>query len=365
MKFTCGAEKLREAILIADRTTGKNLALPVLGTVLMVVADKKISIRATNLSLGVELQVPAVISRDGVAALRGDIIAQYLSGLKSNDEISCELVDDLCIFQAKKSRISVKTFPYEDFPTIPAVEGKKMNLPASVITKGVTAVSFASAVTDIKPEIASIHLYTDADSLVFVATDSFRLAEKKVKLKQIPDMAPILIPVKNMMEVARILEGIDDDIIIEYSQNQIAFRHRNIYITSRLVVGTFPDYKQIIPKGADTEAIILRQDLLSNLKMANVFSGKLNQLTLTVDPQEKKCIIHVINSDLGEETGALDGVLSGAPVSLSVNLRYLLDCFQSISSDSVSLIINSAQKPVIVRGVDDRSFLYLLMPMNR
>lgn len=365
MKFTCGVEKLKTAIATADRITGKNLALSVLGTVLLVASDKKIKIRATNLSVGIELTVSADVEHEGVLALRGDILANYLSSLRDGEEIVCELSGDMLVVRAKKSRVSIKTFPYEDFPNIPIVTGTKITIPPKAFIEGVGAVVYAAAVTDIKPEIASVYIYSEEDMLVFVATDSFRLAEKKIKIKNLPAITPFLIPSKNITEIVRVLGDLEGDIVLEYSENQVAFSHRNVYVTSRVVNGIFPDYKQIIPKGATTEAVVLKQDLLASLKMANIFSGKLNQVSLDISPKEKKFISHITNSDLGDESSSLDAAISGEEVALSVNLRYFTDCFQSMASDSVVVAINGPQKPMIVRGVDDRSFFYLIMPMNK
>lgn len=366
MKFTCTAEKLKEAFGVADRATGKNLALPILGNILIKVTDKTIKILATNLSLGIECVISAVVESEGVTALRGDIIVQYLSVLKQNEEVSCELIGDLFVCKTKKSKISIKTFPYEDFPTIPIVNGTKITIPSKTLVVGVNAVVYSTAPTDIKPEISGVCIYTDQEALVFVATDSFRLAEKKIKVKQIPSISSqLIIPAKNIIEVVKMLDGVDDMVSVEYTQNQISFTYRNMYMTSRLINGNFPDYKQIIPKEKTTEAIVLKQDLILNLKMANVFSGKLNQVIFDIKPKEKSFVIHTTSSDIGDETSSLDAVFSGLELSLSVNLRYFIDCFQSISSDSISITASGPQKPVIVRGSDDSSFTYLVMPMNR
>ena len=120
---------------------------------------------------------------------------------------------------------------------------------------------YSSSVSDVKPEISSVYIYSNEDSLVFVSTDSFRLAEKKVKIKNIEEINGILIPFKNISEIIRIFGEISGDLNICFNKNQISFSYNGIYLTSRLVDGVFPDYRQIIPKESKTEVVVLKQDL--------------------------------------------------------------------------------------------------------
>ena len=219
--------------------------------------------------------------------------------------------------------------------------------------------------SEIKPEIGSVYIYPEEDILFFVSTDSFRLAEKKIKLKQRLSFDGILIPYKNIVEIIKIFEGVNEDLKISLQKNQISFSSENIYLTSRVVDGNFPDYKQIIPKNPTTKAVVLKQDFISSLKISNIFSDKFNQVIISIKPNEKIFEIESKNIDIGENTTLLSGALSGENVSANFNYKYILDCFQSISGDSLSLELNGNNKPMILRGVGDSSFLYLVMPMNR
>ena len=201
--------------------------------------------------------------------------------------------------------------------------------------------------------------------LVFVATDSFRLAEKKVKIKQKLSFGGILIPFKNTVEIIKIFENIEDDLKITLSKNQISFTSQNIYLTSRVVDGSFPDYKQIIPKIKTTEVTLLKQDLISSLRISNIFSDKFNQVTFNIKPNEKVFEIEAKNTDVGENITLISGVLFGESIVLNFNYKYIIDCFNSITADSVSLDFNGTNKPMIIRAIGDTSFLYLVMPMNR
>ena len=219
--------------------------------------------------------------------------------------------------------------------------------------------------SDIKPEISSVFIYTHDDNLVFVSTDSFRLAEKKTKTKGLEEITGIILPFKNVLEILRIFSENLGAIRVCFNKNQISFAADNIYLTSRVIDGIFPDYRQIIPKTATTEIVVLKQDLLNALKLSNVFSDKFNQVSLLVEPKQKVFELSSMNNDVGENKTRLEAVLKGEGAELAFNYRYFLDCFQSIGTDSVAIRLSGAGRPMVITPVADTSFTYLIMPMNK
>jgi DNA polymerase-3 subunit beta len=174
-----------------------------------------------------------------------------------------------------------------------------------------------------------------------------------------------LIPYKNIPEIIRILEQINDDVSVSLNKNQISFEYKGIYLFSRVIDGVFPDYKQIIPKQSSTEVVVLKQDLIDGLKVSHIFSDKFNQITITVDPKTKEFSLKTKNSDVGENTHNLDATIEGDSLTINFNQKYIVDCFQSIESDSISLLFNGLNRPMVIHPATDKSFTYLVMPMNR
>jgi len=364
MKIECSINKIKKALMSVERVTGKNLTLPVLSSVLWVATGKTLKLRATNLNIGIEIEIPAKIEKEGVVAVRGDILSSLFSFLQGDSFVVFELINNNLLVKTNTSTILLKSIPHDDFPTIPIVEGNSFLIPSKKFIDGVKSVYYSSSLSEIKPEIGSVYIYPEEDILFFVSTDSFRLAEKKIKLKQKLEFDGILIPYKNIVEIIKIFDGVDEDLKICLQKNQISFLAENIYLTSRVVDGNFPDYKQIIPKNPTTKAVVLKQDFISSLKISNIFSDKFNQIVISIKPNEKIFEIESKNVDIGENTTLLSGALSGDVVSANFNYKYILDCFQSVSGDSLSLELNGNNKPMIIRGAGDSSFLYLVMPMN-
>ena len=365
MKLECSIEKIKNALMIVDRITGKNLTLPVLGSVLWVATGKSLKLRATNLNIGIEMEVPAKIEKEGVVAIRSDILSSLFSVLTGDQFVSFELINNNLSVKTKSNTIILKSISSEDFPTIPLIEGEVLSIPTNKFIEGIKSVYYSASTSEIKPEIGSVYIYPEEDMLVFVATDSFRLAEKKVKIKQKLSFSGILIPFKNVIEIIKVLENIEGEVKITLQKNQISFSSSNIYLTSRVVDGAFPDYKQIIPKGGTTEVTLLKHDFISSLKVSNIFSDKFNQITFNIKPKEKVFEIEAKNTDIGENITLLGGALSGEDVVLNFNYKYIVDCFTSMTSDSLVLTFNGSNRPMIIKPIGDSSFMYLVMPMNR
>lgn len=367
MDLLCDRELLKKYTLLADRITGKNLSLPVLGSILLVADNKKLTIRATNLEVGVEFHIPAVVKTEGSIAFPGSLLSNILSGIADEHEIHLSVKGTHGKISTKTKNITIKGFPSDDFPTIPITDtGDRFIISPIKFIQGVKAVVGSAAVSDIKPEIASVYIHYGNGDLVFTATDSFRLSEKKIK-HQIPSFSQaIIVPTKNILEMVRILEQCsNEEITYIANKNQLSCVGESIYITSRIIQGVYPDYEQIIPKTYTTEIIALKQDLINTLKLSTFFADKFNKITFIVNPKNKQCLITTKNSDVGEIESNITATLSGEDVDVSLNGKHIFDALNAIEKDSVVLQFSGSGKPVVVRGLGDPSFTGLTMPLTQ
>jgi len=365
MKLECKIEEIKNKISQVERITGKNLTLPILNSILLIASGKSLKLRSTNLNLGIEVEIPAKIEKEGLVAISGSVLGGVFSNVFQNENINLESIDGNLLIKTKKSKIKLKGQPCDDFPTIPRVTGTSFEIESKKLIDGIKSVYYSSSVSDIKPEISSVFIYTNEDNLVFVSTDSFRLAEKKIKVKGIPEISGILIPFKNIAEILRVFGESSGVIKVCFNKNQISFSSDNVYLTSRIIDGVFPDYRQIIPKTSKTNAVVLKQDLLNALKISNIFSDKFNQVNLNISSKEKVFELSSANNDIGENKTYLDAAITGENIELGFNYKYFLDCFQSIATDSISIKASGSGSPLVVSPVSDSSFIYLIMPMNR
>jgi DNA polymerase III subunit beta len=365
MNIECTVEKLKNAVALADRMTGKNLSLPTLHSLLLTASGKTLKIRATNLNVGVEIEIPATVHAEGSVLINGGILNNVCSHLNADEQVTLELVNENISVQTKKTKTVIKCVPNEDFPTLPIVEGESFSIPVDIFAEGIRSVYFCAATTEIKPEIASIFIYSESGMMVFVATDSFRLAEKKIKVKDLPDIPKMLIPYKNVADLLRVTDSLKSDIRLAFNKNQLSISGGGIYFTTRLIDGAFPDYQLILPKEELTKVVMMKQELLNTLRLSTVFSDKFFQVLFTAQPDKKQVSLESKNSDIGSNEAAIDAVIEGEGIDVTFNLKYFLDVFQALPGDSVSISFTKQNKPILVRSVQDNSFLYLLVPTNR
>lgn len=367
MKFECQKNKLERALNLVERATSKNPTLPILAYVLVEVKGNQISFKSTNLDIGIDVVIPAKVEREGVVAIKGSVLLGFLNNSSEEGQILVEESGGNLTVKTKSGEAVIKGVPHDDFPKIPNVSGVTgVVMSGSVLSNGIRSVAYSASISHIKPELASVVLYGDGKQLVFVSTDSFRLAEKKISTNIAREIPQTIIPIKNAVELARVAEGFEkEDIKIFFGKNQIAIEGGGIYFVSRVVEGSFPDYKQIIPKEWKAEAVVLKDDFSRALKTATIFSDSFNQTTISVMPGKKKLELKTKNNDVGEGDIAIQAAISGEATDISFNHKYLSDCLPSISSDSLSLFFSGAGKATLIKGVSDSSFSYIVMPMNR
>ena len=364
MNFTCNRETIQKCIMSAERVTGKNSSLPILNSVLITTNKNSLIIRATNLEVGVEFQIPAEIKKEGSVAVSGSLFSNILSNIPDEEIITVSVIDNVCKIITKTKNITVKGLIPDDFPTIPVItSNESFTIQSQLFIQGVKSVIMSSAISDVKPEISSVYIYQKEKSLFFVATDSFRLAEKKIKYEGDKISHGVIIPFKNIIEIVKIFEPLNENILIKITKTQISCVSKSVYITSRVIQGVYPDYEQILPKNNTTEVVMLKQDLINTLKLSTLFSDKFNKIQFIINPQQKKCSINTKNSDIGETEANLTVTMSGEPIEISLNGKHLFDCLNVVNEDSIVIQFNGSNKPAVIRGLGDQSFTYLTMPL--
>lgn len=366
MKIESIRDNLVDAVSRAEKIAGKNPTLPVLAGLYLEAKNNTLIIRATNLDLGVSVVVPVKVFEEGAIVVPAQTFSAFLNSLTKEKSLTLESNEKILTINTSSTRSVVNLLSPEDFPLIPELrDAEAFSLPAKDLVAGIKAVVYAASIGSIKPELSSVCISHEGENLVFVATDSFRLAEKKIKTKKIPPFNQILIPQKNALEIMRIFDGRSEELSLTVEENQLALRGENLYLVSRVIDGVFPDYKQIVPKESVSSVTVLKQDLISSLKTSLVFADQFNQLKFSVSPAKKSFEVESKNQNVGEGSFTIPAALEGKELSVSVNHRYFTDCFPSIAADSLNISFAGEAKPIILKGVGDKTFMYLVMPMNR
>ena len=365
MKFECPTTELLSIISIAARFTERRAHLPVLGSILLNVDGGRLIVRATNLECGIEITTSVKVVSEGVVAVPALVFAGFLGNARGKT-VSAELTGEVLKVNTISASASIKTISYDDFPILPRVSAEKsFVVRGSDLARAIRSVAYCASLSAVKPELQSILIYGEASKLYAVATDSFRLAEKTIPLQKGGSIPQLLLPARNAAELMRILEGVSGDVEVYYNENQLSLQINNLYYTSRLLDGTFPNYKQIIPKSFSTETLVLREDMGNALKSLSVFADKFAHVTFAIEPAKKSVFLTSRNPDVGEQISTIKATAEGDPITVSFNGRYLADSLQSVAGESVRLSSNGPGKPMLIKDAADDSFFYLAMPMNR
>ena len=366
MKFETSIEQFSAAVATAARFSEKRPNLPVLASILLVAESGRLLLRATNLECGIEITVSAKISEGGIVAIPASVLAGFVGNAKGKS-ISGSLAGELFKIETERASASIKTIPHEDFPILPRVAAEhSFTQKSNELARAIRSVVYCASTSAVKPELQSILIYAEGGKLTAVATDSFRLAEKTTSLRAGGSVPQLLLPVRNAAELMRILDTAGNkEVEVYYNDNQLSTQVENMYYTSRLIDGSFPNYRQILPKSFTTEVVVLREDFNSALKSLAVFSDKFSQISLSIAPEKKAVLLTSRNPDVGEQTSTIRATISGEPLVMSFNNRYLADSLQAVSGESVRIHANGTGKAILIRDAVDESFLYLAMPMNR
>jgi DNA polymerase-3 subunit beta len=366
MIISIDKKELSEAVASVSRfAERRSTTLPVLAGILIVAGDDGIKLRATNLEIGIDRKISGTIKDAGVVALPATTLKEITSSFSGTGLITIEHGGDTVVISSGMGRSTLKTLPYEDFPILPVPEAGKTKFSISgahLNTLISTVAPFASPST-VRPELGSVLLSAEGGTIKAVATDSFRLAEKKMSLGNSISPFSILIPAKNIQEIIQALP--DEMIEVRSDENQCSFSCPSMMITTRLVTVSYPDYAQIIPKSFVSEATVLRKDFEATLKRSAVFSDSFQKVRLSLSPNEKKITLNAHNNDVGDSTESIAASISGDPVELSFNHRYLSAPLSLITSESITLSASGIGRALVIKGVGDATFLYLVMPMNQ
>lgn len=367
MKFECLKEKLEEIVTGAGRASSKKTSLPILEGVYLSAQKNKVTVRGTNLDVGIEKSISAKVSDSGSVVVNADIISRFLNSLSSDTKINVEKKEDVLYINSGSVNTKIKTLPSDDFPTLPKLEKQKpTKIDPKKFSEGLKSVWYSASPGSLKPELSSVYVLNKTGIFVFAATDSFRLAEKKIFGIKTDSFEEVLIPFKNVPEILKFFEeNQSGSVDMKASDSQMSFSGKDTYITTRVVDGNFPDYKQIIPKEYTTEVVVLKRDILDALKTTNVFANKFNQIYFSIDPKDKEFTVKTENDEIGFSSYKIKSTITGEGIDISFNFKYVVDCFQSIPQDSVKLKLSGIGKPMVISGVGDDSFSYLVMPMNR
>lgn len=377
-------EILTEAIGKASKIATKNPQSPILEYVYIEIVDAStLKIAGYNLDTYVTQEVFVKIkdfdaSKKVSICVQGLLLLSFLSLFDKNEKVEIDIQDTSLKIEVMKQHSTIRCVSALEFPKAPMSQVSDQNgqehtaslkLSSETIIDGIQSVSFASAITSIKPELSCILVSLQEECLVFVATDGFRLAEKKILLKGVENKGneyeifkQVLIPAKVWQDCLKVLPA-NVSVSISIQKGLCFIEYPEGSIVLRTVSGSYPNYKAILPGVFITNLEIDTQDFLQGLKVSHIFSDEFNYVKL--DVEDSSLLLNSKNSKIGESFSKKDIFKKGENISQSYNHRYLSDFVGKAKGDTITFDISGKATPSILKIKGDTSYTYLVMPMNK
>lgn len=363
MKATILQKNFAKALNAVSRIVATRTTLPVLGNILISVDNGKITFGATDLEVGILVEVPGKAENPGKITIPARLLSDFV--LNNSDENIALTLEALTLnLKSERYEANIKGIDAEEFPTIPEVSGKSFcSIKAADLSGALKKVIIAAANDDTRPVLAGILHKFDKKTLVLAATDSYRLAEAKIDLPAEIETKDVIIPLRTMNELNRLLGAFSGEVVITLDENQVFFQLGDIKIVSRLIEGNFPPYAQIIPTSSKITAKVALSEAVQAIKMSALFSKDIAN-NIKVILNKEGMTIKSADSEAGNTVSKVKCEASGGEIEIAFNARYLLDVLNVLEGDEVTFNFNDEASPGVITNEKTKDYLYLAMPLK-
>jgi len=376
VKITCKQQDLSRGLTAVSHAVSSRSTLPILANILLATDHGRLKLSATNLEIGINCWVDAQVQEEGTTTVPAKLLTDFVSTLPpaSVDITMPEGTTTLSI-KSLRSSANIKGMDASEFPTIPSAEGGEppVLLDAKDLKEMIEEVAFAAADDDSRPVFTGVLAQVSDEKITFAAADAFRLA---VRVASLPgDDHPrgdILIPARTLTELARILpaEG-PVQMIVTPNRSQVLFHTEQLDLVSRLIEGTFPNFRQIIPKEHTTRAVLETKEFAAAVKPAVLFArDSSNIVRIKINPGDSSGLepgsvtVEATAEDLGDITSSINAAVDGGELQIIFNVKYLADVLAVINTPEVALEANAPTRPGVVKPVGAADYTYVIMPMH-
>jgi len=364
MKLTVITTNLKEGLEKISYAITTSGTLPILSYVLLRAKKSGLEIISTNLEIGIKSQIRAKIDKPGEVVVPFRTLYDFIAN-NPDEKINLEKKGEGVEIKTNHFKASLLGANTEEFPLLPQLEEyDEIKVKKEDFIQGAQKVIIAPAVDETRPVLSGVLFRFVNKELILAGTDSFRLAEQKIKQdKKISKEIKLILPAKVVQVALRILtKSISSDFVIRFSENQLEFLIDDNSIVGRLIEGEYPDYEQIIPKSYECRLYLNKEEFEKTLKILTPFSQQGNK-EVKFDVS-KKVVLEARSTQIGSNKAQLEAKIEGKPLKVNFNASFLLDGLGVIEEEEVVFDLTGEISPGILKGKKDQSFTYLVMPLK-
>ena len=362
MKLQVTQQNLSKALNITARVANTRNTLPILSNILLKTVGNRLSVAATNLDIAITNYVGSKIEQKGAVTVPARLMQDFITSLPEGI-LSLELQENKLKITTDQYHSTINGIAADDFPVMPTISGgTPWAIAAQELKKSLQQVVFAAGSDDSRPVLTGVYFHSNDGEVYIVATDSYRLAEKKLgKHRQ---AVSLLIPAGATQDLLRIISDADEQVKIMHDEQQVLFEVGDTSLVARLIDGKYPDYKKLIPAKFSTVAMLKREDFNNITKVSSLFAREsAGSITIKASQAQNQVSINSIASQLGENTASAPAEVS-SDGEVTLNSRYLMDGLNAFTSEDVEFCFNGKLEPCVLRSQSEPNYVSLVMPLR-
>ncbi|MEP0916940.1 DNA polymerase III subunit beta [Leptolyngbya sp. DQ-M1] len=374
MKLVCAQTHLNSHLSLVSRAVSSRPTHPILANVLLRAdaATQRVILSAFDLSLGIQTSFPANVETSGVLTLPAKLLGDIISRLPEGDiTIESDIESNhVTTITSASGRYQVRGMGAEEFPELPRIEeGEQTQLVADRLVDGLRGSLFAASADETKQVLTGVHVSMQPDGLEFAATDGHRLAVVTTVEEDAPEadsQFDVTVPAKALQELMKMLDRQSGNAInVQFDQGQVIFEWTGQRLTSRLLEGQYPNYRQLVPRQFTHQMTVDRRSFLSALERISVLADQKNNIVkVQLDPTNQQLTLAVDAQDVGSGREAVPAQISGDGMEIAFNVRYLLDGLKAINTSEIQMQLNTSTSPVVLSPLGNLKMTYLVMPVQ-
>lgn len=364
MRVSVARGELVNALTIVSRGLSSRTTLPILSGIHISCASQQVVLQATDLEVSIRTSCPALVETTGESVIPGKLLTDIIKSLPEGAVTIDTSGAGVATVTSGSSSFTLRTLSPEDYPKFPSViAADSISIPPAVFSRLTRQVSRSVSRDETRPILTGVYLVIDGGLLRMVTTDSYRLCVREIAVPETTGSLELVVPGKATDDVARLSES-SEELRIGVSENQVIFSFGTTEFISRRIEGSFPNYRQLLPKEHTTRVIVDRGEFLDAVRRVSLMAQHSTPIRLRTDVAAHTLTISSGTQDIGEASEDVQVTPEGDDVEIAFNHTYLLDGVSIAEGDTVAIEVTSPLKPGVLKTPGDEGFTYLLMPVR-
>ncbi|WDV45915.1 DNA polymerase III subunit beta [Clostridiaceae bacterium M8S5] len=363
MNFKIPQKLLNKSISTVQKGVSNRSTLPILTGILIEAKNNKLKLTGTDLELGIVTTIDCEVIEEGSFVIDSKLFGEIIRKLP---DLPIEIhIDDnnYAHIKCDNSNFKIKVQLSQEYPKLPSIDDTKcITISKETLKSMIRQTAFATATEDFRPVLTGELLEISGNEISLVAIDQYRMAYRKLPMDGENDIK-IVIPGKTLVEINKIIEGVEEDIKISISTNHILFHLGNTIVTSILIEGEFINYKDIVRNEYNSKVIVKTKDVQESIERASLLAKEGNNNLIKFEIVDDKMIISS-NSEMGFVQEEVPINLDGDDLTIAFNSKYILDGLKVIDSEEIEMHFINNVNPCIIKPISNEDYIYLVLPVR-